>query len=68
MATYLSFLGILTFFLEYFYFFKHFLNPYPRTYLLILEMKGERNIDQLPPIHTSMRDRTCYLGMCPDQG
>ena len=28
--------------------------------------KRERNIDQLPPIHSPTRDQTCNPGMCPD--
>ena len=28
----------------------------------------ERNISWLPPLRTPTRDRTCYLGMCPDWG
>ena len=28
----------------------------------------ERNIDQLPPIHTLTEDQTHNLGMCPDRG
>ena len=27
----------------------------------------ERNIDQLPPVHTLTRDQTRNLGMCPDR-
>ena len=29
--------------------------------------EGERNIGQLSPVHAPTGDRTCNLGVCPDQ-
>ena len=49
-----------------------YIYPHQRTCLLILERdkgrKRERNINQLPPICTLIRNQTCNLGMCPDWG
>ena len=40
-----------------------FLNPHTRTYLLILEGRGEA--DWLPPACSPTRDQTSNLGRCP---
>ena len=56
-----------------------FFNPHPRTCLLVLESRegrereketsmGDRDINQLPPVHTPTGGWTHPLGMCPARG